>query len=588
MTFSPRNPPAPTATSAVSDSAPRRVVIPNPVRAMVQAITMPSGEPEATDELRRFVDRLDPQTTPVTEELIDVILVWIATADPTDARLPAWADHVLKGAHQLHPKDHYRVRRTRLADTAVRAGILAARQRDGRPYQQIRDLMLCIACAEEPRPDRGTPTQYLSAYLLLHAYGHCDQAIHELALLLRSWQESFEEEAQPTMVVVLTAMLAACGRTHDTAEVLHRNADIIGVPGSRLRDLIALSAFTITDIITASHTPLCTSGQPALDRHTWSAMAYGENPDQHLCIPPARTTPPPVPDPADAGGPYDLDVTELPERLYNHFAYVPDTTPSNDLTGSAPARTPVGLWLACQDCRLAVLLGQSTLHDAVPDPPIAPVTIDGVPAWQDRLVSTAVRRMLQDHPGHRLCAVTDRSAHWTALTTTTTSLVGRAGGPDTISHADYVDGWPHHPRLADYRGATPQPVTGTHHDETPLLCTWCRLELMLGHDLDHADTANGTLVAAVMRLVTDHAGHGLLLADEDQLDNYYQRQGWADTIRVGADDPWVFGDVTLEQYLAGWPTNPGLPRYRGFNPSGPPPATPSRPVGVGYRRCCNS
>ena len=96
MTSSPRNPPAPTATSAVTDSVTRRVVIPDPVHAMVQAVTMPSGEPEATDELRRFVDRLDPQTTLVTEYLIDVILVWIATADPTDARLPAWAGHVPK------------------------------------------------------------------------------------------------------------------------------------------------------------------------------------------------------------------------------------------------------------------------------------------------------------------------------------------------------------------------------------------------------------------------------------------------------------------------------------------------------------
>lgn len=523
---------SPPGTEDVTDTRVALVVIPEPVRSMVRAITMPYDVPEATDDLRMFVDGLDPHTTPDAEDLVDVILVWIATAEPSDPRLPAWTDYARDATRRLHRDDHYRARRAALAHTAFRAGILAAREPDGTRHLQLQHVIQCIAHTGEPTGGHDTPLSHLSTYLMLHAHGHCDQAIAEVTRLLRTCKESLSPETQPSIVIVLISMLTACGRAHDAARILEALAGIVGPSGSRLRDLIALCAITITDIITAAHAPVCISGRPVSDRHRWSAMLHGEHPDQHLCVPPARDAHRSTSGPAGAGSWYALDLTELPERLSDQLEHAHDTVPTRYPGGAQSARAVVAhLWLVCRDCHLALLLGETSVLSALPGRPIVPVTLHGAPVGRHPTMGRAVWRMLHEHLGHRLCAVTDRSAHWRQLTATATAFISTSGGTDGASHADYAHGWPQQPVLADYRGATPQPLVAQHQAETYLICTSCGLELVLGGcaiNPDHprvpiiSDTDPASAVQAVLRLVTDHTGHDLLLlADDVEWESYF-------------------------------------------------------------------
>lgn len=585
------SPQEPFGPAATADSGSRNgtdtlvsppAIIPEPVRALVYA-TRSYQVPEATDDLRRFIDGLDPGTAPVSAELVDAVLCWIVTAPPDDPRLPDWADYAQVASTRLHGGDHSQIRRAALAHAAVGVGLLTARAADGDVFYQVEEVIKCVVDTSEASGDE-IPTGRLTAYLTLHAYGRCDTAIAEVTRTLRTWpRDPVCPAASLTIMVVLTAMLTACGRVRDARHFLDAFAGDLGPPGSRLRDLFAVCAITVTDVITAPHAPVCTRDQPTYDRHAWSAMAHGEDPDQYLCVPPARRTPRPGFGRAGARSPYDLSLSELADR----FSYQYER-PQNIAARSFPDSThaawgaPADLWLLCEDCHLALLLGDTTVLPARPGIPIGQVLIAGRPAWQHGSLVAAIRRLLHDHLGHHLRALTDRSPDWHTQTATAMDLIDRP--PACIGTATwslYADGWPHRPTLADYRGATPRPVVAEPHAETYLICASCGLELVLGECTIDQDTSRdpakpviaitdlGTTVTAVMRLVTEHAGHDLLLlADDPSWQDYFASAGWADTIRADPSDAWAIGDITRAQYIDGWPDSTLLPRYRGFDPAG--------------------
>lgn len=151
-------------------------------------------------------------------------------------------------------------------------------------------------------------------------------------------------------------------------------------------------------------------------------------------------------------------------------------------------------YLICTDCRLGVLLGDTT---ASPDLTITAITTRGNDAFHRVSVSvsesaTAAWRLITEHCGHIVRVLAEC---WYAFDTYwAIPFAGvyprlpnghRAVRAADITGQAYTHGWPHHPAVAEYAGATPAPRRNrpTTDDNTALallVCLPCRIALDLG------------------------------------------------------------------------------------------------------------
>ena len=122
------------------------------------------------------------------------------------------------------------------------------------------------------------------------------------------------------------------------------------------------------------------------------------------------------------------------------------------------------------------------------------------------------------------------------------------------------------------------------------MCLACRLEVGLGRvsaSSGAAITIGGQLAAnqpsatiAVFRMLTEHAGHDLMIFTGNSPWDFFTDAGeWCTTVETGAGNQQpVIDDITHRQYIDGWPDAPTRRYYRGSDPLDPSPA-PAPPPG---------
>lgn len=575
---------------------------------------------EAKDDLDTVIQGLTPDTAP-DALLVDLVLIWAAVSagDPQHATWTAWA--VAASLH-LHGPGHPQVRRAQLGVAAIRTGILGpGRLGHDSPATTATRVARAVAALlvdtrYEPHDGHSFLGDHLTAYRGLHARGACDTAITELGRTLRAFQVRCPTDSPglSAIVLVLIAMLTACG--HDTAadRVLRQHPGILAAPGSLSRDLLAECALTVLDEFNAEHPPVCTSrhrhndppptpvpsrwslwtrrlrphpqspsstgpghapagsrmSRPPYDRHAWSALLVGEDPRHHLAAAPRPRI-------GTAATRLPVDLDDLLERL-DTDAFRAGHEHSTCTT--LPSTT--GLYLVCDTCRLMLCLGATAVQAAAPRVLAEPVTHDGLPAWQDHTLVRAMWRMLGEHTGHDLRSITGHPQQHRRYEVAPTTVIGVSGlGPSAVTHAQYADGWPDAPATA-YPGTTPRPAQAADGDAVVLVCLTCGLLLDLdqvagdpGAETSPAITIAGrcaaevaTATTAVFRMTVDHVGHDLLLAaGEDGIQGVRDLDTWITVILPDACHPNDPGDITHGQYVDGWPRHPTRPRYLGTDPA---------------------
>ncbi|GAA2471356.1 hypothetical protein [Winogradskya humida] len=520
----------------------------------------------------------DPSTTPDDERIIETVLQWITDTHHTGPALNRWAQYALAASCRLHPAGHPQRERAVLADAGVRAAILPHTDAFSPTAYTLAHR---IGDTGRTPASRDTTMYHLNAYLALHTRGFCHIANGGLRYTpLPAEQAGERRVALLTTVVVAVALASACGRDDLAATLLDTHAAHLDEPGTAGRALFAGLTLQLTDLIREHHQQVCTHrGSAPHDRHRFSALIHGEPPNRHLSPAPPDMVSPADPRksvPVGAAPRFSLDGV-----LFRLGAHADNQRQHRDLHAT-PSSSNV--WLLCDTCRLGLRLGATVVRAHQPDRLAATVLAAGRPAWQHDDVTRAVWRLLSDHCGHELRVITQASPAWRKYVATPTDLIGPSGiDPDPgIAIDAYLTGWPSQPTVARFDGATPAPPSDPADSDVSLVCLGCRLELVLGHTSGHPGAAITigahhaeqlpAATTAVFRMLTDHAGHDLLIfTDASGWDHYIQSGEWHTAIETGHDNPPLLGDITHQQYIDGWPTAPTRRYYHGSDPLEPPP-----------------
>lgn len=539
----------------------------------------------------QLLARRDPASAPDDSRLIEAALHWIAVSTEPSPLVRSWAQYAVAASQRMRPLGDPLRQRAALADAAVRAGVLPSSDSS---CQTARAVVAVIANTGRPPAGLEYVLDGLYAYAGVHARGQCAIA-HAGLRHLRMPAEPHDgpQPALLTTLVVSVALLSACGRDDLCAAALDRHAaqlEPVGTPG---RELFATLALDLTDRIREPHRGVCTHARTERpDRHRFSALLHGE--------PPARHRSPALPDghpapvlPADTATatPDDADpFLSFDGIIYGLMSHAQTLRNRRQLHART---TSSNVWLVCDTCRIALRLGASVVRADLPDTLSAPIITAGRPAWQHHDVSRAMWRLLSDHCGHELRVLTQVSPAWRKYAVTPTDLISQ---PDTdldpdITLDDYLTGWPNQLAITSFGGAAPAPPADPADGRVSLVCLACRLEVVLGRvsASGAAITVGGqpaasqpTATTAVFRMLTEHAGHDLMIFTGNSPWDFFTDAGeWCTTVQTGAGNPPpLIGDITHRQYVDGWPEAPTRRYYRGSDPldASPAPAPPPGPA----------
>jgi hypothetical protein len=552
----------------------------------------PTARTSSDQTIPELLARRDPASAPADSRLVEAALRWIAVSTEPGPLVCGWAQYAVAASQRMCPPGDPLRQRAALADAAVRAGLLPSS--DG-SCQTVAAVVASITNTGRAPADLEYVLDGIHAYAGVHARGQCAIA-HAGLRHLRMPTEPHDgpRPALLTTLVVSVALLSACGRDDLGATMLDVHAAQLEPAGTPGRELFATLALDLTDRIREPHRGVCTHARKEPpDRHRFSALLHGEPPARHRspALPDGHPAPVSPADtatstPADADPFLSFDgiiygLVSHAQTLRNRRLLHARTTSSN-------------VWLVCDTCRIALRLGASVVRADLPDTLSAPIITAGRPAWQDHDVSRAMWRLLSDHCGHELRVLTQVSPGWRKYAVTPTDLISP---PDTdpepdITLDDYLTGWPNQPSITRFDGAAPAPPANPADGEVSLVCLACRLEVVLGRVSASSGAAitivgqpaanQPTATTAVFRMLTEHAGHDLMIFTGNSPWDFFTDSGeWCTTVKAGAGNQQpLIGDITHRQYVDGWPEAPTRRHYRGSDPldASPAPAPPLRPA----------
>ncbi|GAA0547108.1 hypothetical protein GCM10010172_31080 [Paractinoplanes ferrugineus] len=517
---------------------------------------------------------------------------WIANVRGPSPLVSGWAQYAAAASQRMRPSGDLLVQRAALADAAIRAGILPSADGSCRTAAAAAAL---IADTGRAPADQEYVLDGLHAYASVHERGFCAVA-HSGLRHMRMPAESHDGPRFTLLatLVVSVALLSACGRDDLCATMLDVHAAQLEPAGTCGRELFATLALDLTDWIRESHRGVCTHArkEPS-DRHRFSALLHGEPPARHhsplaagsraASVPAAGAHPA-----APAEGAPSLSLDGV---LYGLSAHA-QTLRHRQLLHARP--TSSNVWLVCDTCRIALRLGASVVRTDLPDTLSVPIITAGRPAWQHRTVSRAMWRLLSDHCGHELRVLTQVSPAWRKYAVTPTDLISQPGtdpAPEITLDA-YLTGWPGQSSITHFGGARPAPAEQPVDGEVSLVCLTCRLDVVLGRVSASPGAAitigrqlaadHPTATTAVIRMLTEHTGHDLMIfTDNSPWDFYTEAGDWGTTVETDNDNwPPLIGNITHRQYVDGWPEAPTRRYYRGSDPldASHAPAPPPGPA----------
>jgi hypothetical protein len=111
---------------------------------------------------------------------------------------------------------------------------------------------------------RDVPRARKQFAVSLHASGECDGALHEVRTALDEWRRlpRQQERDGAEILVSYACILAACGQQRDAENILARDADMLGPPGTEQHVNAMWVAKIRMDMVTGLHGAVCTARGP--------------------------------------------------------------------------------------------------------------------------------------------------------------------------------------------------------------------------------------------------------------------------------------------------------------------------------------